>query len=65
MKPDPRIFSAALAAIECEPTEALMVGDSGRDDTGGTGLGLRTLILPRTWGPVHGLASVTKLVLDN
>ncbi|CAB4866936.1 unannotated protein [freshwater metagenome] len=65
VKPDPLIFTAALAAIACEPADALMVGDSGRDDTGGAGLGLRTLILPRTRGPVHGLASVTKLVLGN
>ena len=65
VKPDPLIFTAALAAITCEPAEALMVGDSGQDDTGGTGLGLRTLILPRTRGPVHGLAAVTRLVLGN
>lgn len=65
VKPDPRIFSAALAAIASEPADALMVGDSERDDTGGTGLGIRTLILPRTWGPVHGLAAVTQLVLGN
>ncbi len=65
VKPDPRIFTAALAAIDCDPNETLMVGDSGRDDTGGVELGLRTLIIPRTWGPVHGLAVVTKLVLPN
>ncbi|PHX60939.1 MAG: hypothetical protein CK552_03175 [Actinobacteria bacterium] len=65
VKPDPRIFSAAVSAIECDPAETLMVGDSGRDDIGGTGLGLRTLILPRTRGPVHGLAVVTQLVLGN
>lgn len=65
VKPDPRIFTAALAAIDCDPDETLMVGDSGRDDTGGVELGLRTLIIPRTWGPVHGLAVVTKLVLPN
>ena len=65
VKPDPRIFAAALAAISCAPAEALMVGDSGRDDTGGVELGLRTLIMPRTWGPVHGLAAVTRLILPN
>ncbi len=65
VKPDPRIFAAALAAVSCAPTEALMVGDSGRDDTGGVELGLRTLIIPRTRGPVHGLAAVTRLVLPN
>jgi len=39
-----------------------MVGDSGRDDSGGTALGIRTLILPRTSGPVHGLGAVVSLV---
>ena len=65
VKPDPRIFTAALAAIACDPDETLMVGDSGRDHTGGVELALRTLIMPRTWGPMHGLAAVTELVLPN
>jgi FMN phosphatase YigB (HAD superfamily) len=33
----------------------------GRDDSGGTALGIRTLILPRTSGPVHGLGAVVSL----
>ena len=61
VKPDLRIFQAALDAIECSADEALMVGDSGRDDSGGAGLGIRTLILPRTTGPVHGLGAVLAL----
>ena len=40
-----------------------MVGDNAKDDGGGSVLGMRTLILPRTAGPVHGLAAVTALVL--
>jgi FMN phosphatase YigB (HAD superfamily) len=61
VKPDVRIFEAALAAIGCSAHEALMVGDSGKDDVGGSVLGLRTLILPRTHGPIHGLQQVVNL----
>ena len=62
VKPDIRIFQTALDAIACPANEALMVGDSGRDDSGGTALGIRTLILPRTSEPVHGLGAVVALV---
>jgi HAD superfamily hydrolase (TIGR01509 family) len=65
VKPDPRIFAAALAALHLDPTEALMVGDSGKDDTGGIPLGIRTVILPRTSGPIHGLAGVRALVEES
>lgn len=63
VKPDAGIFAAALQALGCAPHEALMVGDSGKDDVGGTVLGMRTLILPRTRGAVHGLEAVVDLVL--
>ena len=62
VKPDRRIFEAALTAISCAPEETLMVGDSGKDDAGGTALGIRTLILPRTTGRIHGLQQVLNLV---
>jgi hypothetical protein len=39
-----------------------MVGDSSRDDVGGVPLKIRTLILPRTEGPVHGLGTILWMV---
>jgi len=62
VKPDVRIFQAALDALGLPATEVLMVGDNANDDGGGTHLGLRTLILPRTQGRVHGLGAVIGLV---
>lgn len=63
VKPGPEIFERALADLDLGPDDVLMVGDSGKDDAGAAHLGIRTLILPRTAGPVHGLAAVTALVL--
>ena len=62
VKPRPEIFVSALEALGVEPSEALMVGDSWKDDAGAAALGIRTLILPRTRGPVHGLDQVLRLV---
>jgi HAD superfamily hydrolase (TIGR01549 family) len=62
VKPDLRIFEAALAALDLPATSVLMVGDNANDDGGGVAIGLRTLILPRTSGRVHGLAAVTAIV---
>lgn len=62
VKPQPEIFAAALAALGVEPQEALMVGDSWEDDAGAAALGIRTLILPRTRGRLHGLDAVPRLV---
>jgi HAD superfamily hydrolase (TIGR01549 family) len=63
VKPDHRIFRAALSALGLEATSVLMVGDNANDDGGGASLGLRTLILPRTSGRVHGLDTVVRLVV--
>jgi HAD superfamily hydrolase (TIGR01549 family) len=63
VKPDHRIFLAALEALDLPATSVLMVGDNANDDGGGASLGIRTLILPRTNGPIHGLEAVTALVL--
>lgn len=61
-KPDPEIFAHAVELLGVSAERTLMVGDSWRDDSGAAGLGIRTLILPRTTGPVHGLSAVTRLV---
>jgi HAD superfamily hydrolase (TIGR01509 family) len=62
VKPDPAIFAVVLERLGTTGEATLMVGDSGRDDVGGASLGIRTLILPRTRGPVHGLGAVVRLV---
>lgn len=62
VKPDPGIFRRALDLVGAAPEEALMVGDSWRDDAGAAALGIRTLLLPRTTGRTHGLAAVLGLL---
>jgi HAD superfamily hydrolase (TIGR01549 family) len=62
VKPDATIFAQALALIGVPAHRALMVGDSWRDDAAAAQLGIRTLILPRTSGPSHGLDLVLRLV---
>jgi len=62
VKPDPAIFAIVLDRLGTGGDVTLMVGDSGQVDVGGTALGIRTLILPRTRGPVHGLEAVLRLI---
>ncbi len=62
VKPQRRIFEIALERLDMPASDVLMVGDNANDDGGATHLGIRTLILPRTAGAVHGLAAVTALV---
>lgn len=62
MKPDPRIFQAALRELGTPPAATLMVGDHERADGGARAVGIRTLILPMTDpGSVHGLEAVTRV----
>jgi HAD superfamily hydrolase (TIGR01509 family) len=62
LKPHASIFERALAAVGTEPGNALMVGDSARDDAGAALIGIRTLLLPRTEGREHGLDIVLRIV---
>lgn len=62
VKPNLEMFEASLRSIDSSAAETLMVGDSGHDDVGGTALGMRTLVLPRTRGNIHGLNAVVGLV---
>lgn len=61
VKPNPGIFTAAIEALGMPPEEVLMVGDSWMDDAAAAALGIRTLVLPRTRGPHHGLDIVLRL----
>ncbi len=62
VKPQPEIFEWALAALDVAASDTLMVGDNPLDDVGAVSLGVRTLLLPRTRGPIHGLDAVLALV---
>ena len=62
VKPDAAVFRLALDLIGVPAEQALMVGDSWQDDAAAAALGIRTLLLPRTSGPVHGLDTVLRLV---
>ena len=47
-KPDPAMFHAVLAHLDCAADDAVMIGDSWRSDVlGATALGMRTLWLNR------------------
>jgi HAD superfamily hydrolase (TIGR01509 family) len=46
VKPDPRIFRAALDRLGADPARTVMVGDNVHDDGGAAALGIRTLVLP-------------------
>jgi HAD superfamily hydrolase (TIGR01509 family) len=63
VKPDPRIFAAACAALGVAPAEAVMVGDHAAADGGAADAGIRTLLIPMSpAGAPHGLDAVLRLV---
>jgi putative hydrolase of the HAD superfamily len=48
VKPHRSIFEAALAALDADPADAAMVGDSYADDIAGArALGMRAILLDR------------------
>ena len=66
-KPDPRIFAHALAALDCEAAEAVMVGDSwAADIEGARGAGIRAIWFNRSRRPAPagstGVCEVASLV---
>jgi len=62
-KPDPRMFTTALEALDVEASRALMVGDRASHDGGASLVGIDTLILPapREFGP-RGLDVLLRLL---
>lgn len=62
VKPEAAIFNRALELIDVDAGRALMVGDSFADDGAAAALGIRSLILPRSRGGIHGLDAVLRLV---
>jgi HAD superfamily hydrolase (TIGR01509 family) len=63
-KPDARIFTLALDALEVLPDDALMVGDRASHDGGAAAVGIATLILARPPDRLEprGLEVVTRLL---
>jgi putative hydrolase of the HAD superfamily len=52
MKPHRSIFSEALQRLGVQPSEALMVGDSVRDDVeGALGAGMHAVLVHRSGSP--------------
>jgi putative hydrolase of the HAD superfamily len=61
-KPDPRLFAAACAALEVEPHDTLMVGDSAAADGGAAALGCRVHLVDHL--PVLQRPDALRPVLD-
>jgi HAD superfamily hydrolase (TIGR01509 family) len=64
VKPDPRIWSAALATLDATPETTLMVGDHPAGDGGAATAGITVLIVPLVPGTrtPRGLSTVLPLV---
>jgi putative hydrolase of the HAD superfamily len=61
-KPDPGIFRAALAAVGCEPADAVMAGDNVlRDVAGAQAAGLRGVWVDREDGDPRGVTPDARL----
>jgi putative hydrolase of the HAD superfamily len=60
-KPDPAIFATALKLAECEPAEALHVGDTPEEDVAGArAAGIRPLLIARAGsrGEISSLSEI-------
>lgn len=65
IKPDPKIFLAACAAVGAAPERTLMVGDTPKD-AGAVTAGLKALVLPSApIGQANGLSAVLRLALPD
>ncbi|MGY4909170.1 HAD family hydrolase [Micromonospora aurantiaca (nom. illeg.)] len=53
VKPDPRIWGAALEALHAAPGQTLMVGDHPTGDSGSVSAGILALILPMVESPAQ------------
>ena len=64
VKPDARIWSAALTALDATPDTTLMVGDHPASDGGAAAVGITSLILPMVpdVATPRGLSTVLRLV---
>lgn len=61
-KPRPEIFHLALSALDIEPHEAVMVGDTWEHDiVGAQAVGIRALHIVRDGGPSPGPDAITDL----
>jgi putative hydrolase of the HAD superfamily len=65
-KPDPAIFARALELAECEPEDALHVGDTPQEDVAGArAAGIRPLLLDRAGdGDISSLAEIEEHLDD-
>jgi HAD superfamily hydrolase (TIGR01509 family) len=65
IKPDPKIFLTACAAVRTAPERTLMVGDTPAD-AGAVNAGLRALVLPAApAGEANGLSAILRLALPD
>jgi len=62
VKPSKSIFMECLNQLQVDPMRCFMVGDDVHADGGAALLGIRTLIIPKTIGRVHGLELVSKII---
>ncbi len=64
-KPDPAIFGVALELVGCEAAEALHVGDSDDDVTGGRAAGIEVLRIDRSGaGDIASLDEISEHLAD-